>query len=100
MGRKTKLRCIVNSHMIDGDLESTRILLEELLGDISGQGKKNMFTRFVDEIEAEITGLNEEYSRWKQLISSNASFKEIITNAELRQYILRAQGMMVKVDKH
>lgn len=85
--------------MIDGDLESTRNLLEELLEDISGHGKDKMFTRFADEIKNEIEGLNYKYRKWRKLIKSNASFKEIIDKAELKEYIIKARTMIFKINQ-
>jgi rubrerythrin len=82
-------------HMIDGDLESTRELLEGLLDEITALGKKKMFIRFADEINTELDSLNEEYNRWRKLITDNASFKEILDKAALRQYILKAKNSMV-----
>ncbi len=85
-------------HMVDGDLEKTRELLEGLLEEVSGQGMNKMFVRFSDEIKTEIEGLNEEYSKWKKLIASNASFKEIMDNSAMRQYILKAKNAIINKD--
>ena len=62
-------------NMVDGDLETTKILLEELLTEISNAGEKR-FIRFIDEIKSELDNLDEEYIKWSELVSNNASFKE------------------------
>jgi tetratricopeptide (TPR) repeat protein len=85
-------------HMIDGNLAKTKDLLEGLLEEVSGQGMKKMFVRFSDEIKSELEGLNDEYSKWKKLIATNASFKEIMDNSAMRQYILKAKNAIINKD--
>ena len=80
--------------MVDGDFEKTRELLEELLEEITNLGEKR-FIRFVDEIKAELDNLNEEFNRWSKLIANNASFKEILEQSAIRQYIIKAQNSLL-----
>lgn len=82
-------------HMIDGDLGTTRELLEDLLEEITCLGKKKMFIRFIDEINVELDSLSEEYNRWSELISSNASFEELLDKAALSQYITNIKNMKI-----
>jgi tetratricopeptide (TPR) repeat protein len=81
-------------HMVDGDFEKTKELLEGLLDEITNLGEKR-FIRFIDEIKAELENLNEEYNRWRKLIANNASFKEILDQSAMRQYIIKAQNALI-----
>ena len=80
--------------MVEGDLETSRIILTEMFDELQNLKKSTVLIRLEEEITSELNNLNNEYTNWEKLMNKNASFEEMVHEMKLKEYITKAQKLL------
>ncbi len=83
-------------HLVEGNLQTSKSILIDIREELQNLKKSSVFVRLEEEINLELKNLNNQYSKWKELLKTNISFEDIMQKEEIREYILQAKELLSK----